>query len=134
MAFINKILQKTKNKIGDRDSGGSSTTGTASPEKMSLHHLDSPTDGVPGLPMSPSITQTFSAAPSQPLSAGHQQHPPMYSTATTVPYQKHVVPSNAPVLLPTSTNVATRAASFSLGAHSTANPPATMYAGHVQGP
>ncbi|KAJ2038730.1 cAMP-dependent protein kinase catalytic subunit [Coemansia sp. RSA 922] len=134
MAFINKILQKTKNKIGDRDSGGSSTTGTASPEKMSLQHLDSPTDGVPGLPMSPSITQTFSAAPSQPLSAGHQQHPPMYSTATTVPYQKHVVPSNAPVLLPTSTNVATRAASFSLGAHSTANPPATMYAGHVQAP
>ncbi|KAJ2802199.1 hypothetical protein H4S07_004751, partial [Coemansia furcata] len=137
MAFINKILQKTKSKIGDRDSGGS-TTGTASPEKMSLHHLDSPTDGVPGLPMSPGITQAFNTALSQPLSAGHpppqQQHPSMYSTGTMAPVQKHMVPSNAPMVLPTSTNVATRAASFSLSVQSASNPPASAYAGHAQGP
>ncbi|KAJ2735699.1 cAMP-dependent protein kinase catalytic subunit [Coemansia sp. BCRC 34962] len=136
MAFINKILQKTKNKIGDRDSGGGST-GTASPEKMSLHHLDSPTDGIPGLPMSPSIAQVHTTPLSQPMSAGHlppqQQHPPTYSTTNAAPLQKHMVPSNAPTHIPTSTNVATRAASFSLGAHSTTNPPTAAYDGHVQG-
>ncbi|KAJ2687377.1 cAMP-dependent protein kinase catalytic subunit [Coemansia spiralis] len=133
MAFINKILQKTKSKIGDRDSGGGST-GTASPEKMSLHHLDSPTDGVPGLPVSPSIAQAYTSPLSQPMSAGHQQqHPPTYSTTSAAPLQKHMVPSNAPTHIPSSTNVATRAASFSLGAYSAVNPPAAAYGGHVQG-
>ncbi|KAJ2744302.1 cAMP-dependent protein kinase catalytic subunit [Coemansia sp. BCRC 34301] len=128
MAFINKILQKTKSKIGDRDAH--SPASTASPEKMSLHHLDSPTDGVPGLPMSPSIAQPYTASLSQPHSAGYRPHPPVHSSATTTAAQKHVVPSNAPVV-PSSTNVATRAASFSLGVHSVENPPATMYSGHV---
>ncbi|KAJ2454034.1 cAMP-dependent protein kinase catalytic subunit [Coemansia sp. RSA 2424] len=128
MAFINKILQKTKNKIGDRDSHIAAST--ASPEKMSLHRLDSPTDGVPGLPMSPSIAQSYTTPLSQPHSAGYrpqQQQPLVYSSATTPAAQKHVVPSNAPVV-PSSTNVATRAASFSLGAHSAENPPT----GHPQ--
>ncbi|KAJ2005420.1 cAMP-dependent protein kinase catalytic subunit [Coemansia thaxteri] len=119
MAFINKILQKTKNKIGDRDS--SSVTGSASPDKGLMFQLDSPTDGVPGLPMSPGIAQTYASPLSQPYSAAchtQQPHPPAYS-ATSVPAQKHVVPSNAP-MLPTSTNVATRAASFSQGAYAAA--------------
>ncbi|KAJ2898841.1 cAMP-dependent protein kinase catalytic subunit [Coemansia aciculifera] len=137
MAFINKILQKTKSKIGDRDSH------SATPEKMALPQLDSPTDGVPGLPMSPNVAQPYSSAPlSQPHSAGYrphqqqqqqQQYLPIHAAASTPAAQKHIVPSNAPAVL-SSTSVATRAASFSLGVHSVNNPPTTtgaMYSGNA---
>ncbi|KAJ2782845.1 cAMP-dependent protein kinase catalytic subunit [Coemansia javaensis] len=80
MAFINKILQKTKHKIGDRDrdGGGAPTTERVVP--------------VPSLPL------------------GLQPAP-----APDALLQKHVVPSNAPPLTPTS--LAARAASFSTGAY-----------------
>ncbi|KAJ2681500.1 hypothetical protein H4R19_007330, partial [Coemansia spiralis] len=83
MAFINKILQKTKNKIGDRD-------------------RDSPSSSAS------SGSQTIDRV-----------GPPTLCSPADPPVQKHVVPSHAPVPL-TLTGMATRAASFSVGAHSAA--------------
>ncbi|KAJ2478938.1 cAMP-dependent protein kinase catalytic subunit [Coemansia sp. RSA 2131] len=68
MAFINKILQKTKHKIGDRDTG----CGTLMSEKAG-HGLDSPTNP-PALPNSPADAHAY----------------------TVIPVQKHIVPSNVP--------------------------------------
>ncbi|KAJ2852736.1 cAMP-dependent protein kinase catalytic subunit [Coemansia brasiliensis] len=94
MAFINKILQKTKHKIGDRDSSGGSSN-TMMLEKTILPDMDSPTNP-PMLPNTPAVSQPH--------------------TYSTMPPQKHVVPSNAPMPA-THTNVAVRAASFSVGAY-----------------
>ncbi|KAJ2344318.1 cAMP-dependent protein kinase catalytic subunit, partial [Coemansia sp. RSA 2618] len=92
MAFINKILQKTKHKIGERDSSGCGSSAVMM-EKVVSSDLDSPTNP-PALPNSPADAQAF----------------------TSVPAQKHVVPSNAPAQT-THTSVAARAASFSVGAY-----------------
>ncbi|KAJ1733813.1 hypothetical protein LPJ61_001374, partial [Coemansia biformis] len=97
MAFINKILQKTKYKISERDSGSSS--GSPSVEKVGPPTLCTPAEP----PVLPALSLT-----SQPTS---------YSTLSS---QKHVVPSNAPVPL-SLTSMATRAASFSAGMHGTGN-------------
>ncbi|KAJ1869159.1 cAMP-dependent protein kinase catalytic subunit [Coemansia sp. RSA 486] len=123
MAFINKILQKTKHKIGDRDGmpgmGGHTEKGPVYP-----HHVDSPTD--PGLPVGmhqhqqsqpqSQTQQTYGVAVSSAVSHPHILGQQLQNAP--VPYQqqqqKHIVPSNAPVA-PSSTSVATRAASFSLG-------------------
>ncbi|KAJ2361931.1 cAMP-dependent protein kinase catalytic subunit [Coemansia sp. RSA 2610] len=67
MAFINKILQKTKHKISDRDGSGCGSSALML-EKTMVPDMDSPTNP-PALPNSPAVSQ---------------------------PAQKHVVPSNAP--------------------------------------
>ncbi|KAJ2163085.1 cAMP-dependent protein kinase catalytic subunit [Coemansia sp. RSA 552] len=109
MAFINKILQKTKHRIGDRDSSPTGSSGGRGPtlEKAAgLPDMDSPTNPPP-LPNSPAVAQ-------QPPGAAGTQ-PPAY---TAVPpqhqQQHHAVPSNASGL-PTHTTMAIRAASFSVG-------------------
>ncbi|KAJ1899011.1 cAMP-dependent protein kinase catalytic subunit [Coemansia sp. IMI 209127] len=109
MAFINKIIQKTKTKISERDSS-SSSSGMAFEKPPQFQGLDSLTNPVPMAGAS--------------AGAGYQQNyiatavvTPPVTTYATVPSQRHVVPSNAPVQ-PTSTSVATRAASFSVGVQS----------------
>ncbi|KAJ2556719.1 hypothetical protein EV175_001816, partial [Coemansia sp. RSA 1933] len=104
MAFINKIIQKTKTKISERDSN----SGVVIEKPPQFQDLDSPTNPVVPLQNSP-------------LGSGYQQNyiatavaTPPVTTYAAVPSQRHVVPSNAPVQ-PTSTSVATRAASFSVG-------------------
>ncbi|KAJ2809185.1 cAMP-dependent protein kinase catalytic subunit [Coemansia guatemalensis] len=119
MAFINKILQKTKHKIGERE--GSSGSGGLILEKTPLPDMDSPTNP-PTMPISPATSQPHSAIGTQP---------PAYST---MPPQKHVVPSNAPAMQ-SHTSVAARAASFSVGAYSGGKggayvSPQALYAGH----
>ncbi|KAJ2361216.1 hypothetical protein IW150_007299, partial [Coemansia sp. RSA 2607] len=142
MAFINKILQKTKHKIGDREGiPGMSPSSEKGP--VYPHPVDSPTDPVP-LPNSPlgshqqhqqllhqqqqSYGVAVVPAATHPHILAHQQQQPNvsvpYQQPATLPsqqtypqhqqVQKHVVPSNAP-MVPSSTSVATRAASFSLG-------------------
>ncbi|KAJ2513342.1 cAMP-dependent protein kinase catalytic subunit [Coemansia sp. RSA 1939] len=105
--------------MSERDSGSSSSGMTVEKPAM-FQNLDSPTEPL-ALPNSPA--------------GGYQQNyiatavavPPV-TTYATVPSQRHMVPSNAPVN-PTSTNVATRAASFSVGVQASGKGTAA-YAAH----
>ncbi|KAJ2888342.1 cAMP-dependent protein kinase catalytic subunit [Coemansia asiatica] len=132
MAFINKIIQKTKHKIGDKD-GIPGMSAHTEKGPVYPHHMDSPTD--PGLlsnvPLSMHHQQSLEQQQQQQQQLQQAYGVAVASAAThphimgqqmqnvSVPYQqqqqqKHIVPSNAPVV-PSSTSVATRAASFSLG-------------------
>ncbi|KAJ2757939.1 cAMP-dependent protein kinase catalytic subunit, partial [Coemansia nantahalensis] len=90
MAFINKILQKTKSKIGDRDRDRDRDAGSPTIDRVGPPALCLPVSS-PGPPVLPLKSQ-----------------PAPYATL-----QKHVVPSHAPVPL-TLTGMATRAASLSI--------------------
>ncbi|KAI8323134.1 Pkinase-domain-containing protein [Martensiomyces pterosporus] len=118
MAFINKILQKTKNKIGDRDRD-SVSPGYSSPEKPAHYSAATLAGPVPIPPTTAgSHAHTVPSNVTQPHLISQQQQQQQQAYAT-LPPQKHVVPSNVPPMQqPSSTSVATRAASFSVGAQS----------------
>ncbi|KAJ1947914.1 cAMP-dependent protein kinase catalytic subunit [Kickxella alabastrina] len=135
MAFINKILQKTKNKISDRDSSSGMSPPT---ERSSVYtqYLDSPTDPTP-LPNSPLGGKNYGVSPGVASSSQPPMHEYPYQQQhhVSVPYkqsapqlQKHMVPSNAAPGVQSLTSMATRAASFSAGA-SGYTAPQTLYPG-----
>ncbi|KAJ1963024.1 cAMP-dependent protein kinase catalytic subunit [Dipsacomyces acuminosporus] len=129
MAFINKILQKTKTKISDKDS---SSHGYSAPsEKPAYRSEIQLTSTTPvSIPDTASDSQIHTVPSnltqphliSQHQQHQYQQHQQPQQTYATLPLPKHLVPSNAASYqVPSSTSVAVRAASFSVGALSVAS-------------